>query len=342
VASARTGTGLTVSGTLPDTLIDLTRTYYISDSVPVMVTLGLFGLVFGLSIGSTDPWRFVSKTIQVMATLILIRAITALCTVYPVPSTVLTTPDCYDSPYIEGRFKFGTWEAFQCNHSMFSIYAASTTMCIWILVLYIRYGPLKKNKWIPYSVLILINLSLMVLPVLSRVNYAVEAFIGACVASILVLSQSPAYKLLFRFEQSVRYSHGDDGSGMPSTNELLNDRIVPGLEESVKQVEVYLQTAKATLGLKIDSTELATISHLYTCVGDAIKAGKVAVPLAPMSAAGPVIPQEIRVSNRQETPATSPPPEPGESANNANDIVGMIYEAQTSQSNSKDKDSTLK
>jgi len=339
VTSARTGLGLSPSGTLPDLLIDLVNTYYISDSVPFIVTVGLFALVFGLSIGSTDPWRFMSKTIQVLGTLILLRAVTALCTIYPVPSTVLTTPDCYKAPYLDPKdhrgFQFMGFEAFSCNHSMFSIHAASTTACVWILILFIRYGPLRKNKWVPYSLLLLLNFALMLLPVFARVNYSVEAFIGAGFASILVLSQSAAYKVLFRFEQNIRYVAKDDGSGKPSTSELLNDRILPTLDECTQQLQLYIATTRSNPGLKLDPNELSDIVDLYKFVGDTIKSAKEAVPNVPMSTVGIAIPDELRKYKKKVVKTPTPPLSPDQNTSDAQDIVSMIAEAQQDQSNSQ-------
>jgi hypothetical protein len=331
VISARTGSGLSPSGALPDWLLDVAATYYISDSVPIMVTIGWLMVVFLLSIGSMDPWRFLSKFVQLLGILLVLRAIVALCSIYPVPSTVLTNPDCYENP-MKGKdggaqeFHFMSREALSCNHTMFSIFAAITTMCIWILILYIRFGPLKRWKFIAYAILMFDNLVCGLLPVIARVNYSVEVFIGAMIAAILVMSQSAAFKLLFRFEQNV-----DSRILMQQANgesELLNDRIIPTMYEIKKRMEAYTRAAKFSSGLKIDSEELNDISNLYKDLGNGIDKAKNAKPLAPMSAAGLAI-SKPPPDPQNESPQAAEIPDAGV---DANELVNMIAQAQDTSS----------
>jgi hypothetical protein len=332
VVSARTGSGLSTTGALPDWILDIASTYYISDSVPVMVTLGWLMVVFLLSIGSMDPWRFLSKFLQLLGITLMLRAITALCTIYPVPSTVLTNPDCYNDPMSGGNdgFQFTSREALTCNHTMFSLYAAVTSLSIWILILYVRFGPLKKWRLLAYTILILDNIICVLLPVFSRVNYSVEVFIGSMVGAILVMSQSSAFKLLFRFEQNfdtkiiIAQSNGE--------SLLLNDRVLPAILETKQRVEMYAINAKFTPGLKIEPEELSDISNLYKSLGDTIEKAKAAQPLAPMSAAGMPI-------NKSPTSGESIPEgaKNQETADDANEIVDMIANSQKRERESAQK-----
>jgi hypothetical protein len=220
------------------------------------------------------------------------------------------------------EFHFMSREALSCNHTMFSIFAAITTMCIWILILYIRFGPLKRWKFIAYAILMFDNLVCGLLPVIARVNYSVEVFIGAMIAAILVMSQSAAFKLLFRFEQNV-----DSRILMQQANgesELLNDRIIPTMYEIKKRMEAYTRAAKFSSGLKIDSEELNDISNLYKDLGNGIDKAKNAKPLAPMSAAGLAI-SKPPPDPQNESPQAAEIPDSGD---DANELVNMIAQAQ--------------
>jgi len=326
VVSARTGSGLSPSGALPDWLLDIAATYYISDSVPFMVTMGWLMVVFLLSIGSMDPWRFLSKFVQLLGIIFVLRAIIALCSIYPVPSTVLTNPDCYDDPMNGGtHFNFKSREALSCNHTMFSIFSAITTLCIWVLILYVRFGPLKKWKFLAYTILIIDNIVCVLLPVIGRVNYSVEVFVGAMVAAILVMSQSGAFKLLFRFEQNF-----DSKLIMQQVNgeaELLNDRVIPALDETKQRIDSYARAAKYIAGLKMDPEELKEISNLYKSLGEAIEKAKVAKPVAPMSAAGiPIARPPDSGGDVPEDPEIPQTHNDGE--DDADELVNMIAKSQ--------------
>jgi len=325
VVSARTGSGLSPSGALPDWLLDIAATYYISDSVPVMVTIGWLMVVFLLSIGSMDPWRFLSKFVQLLGIVFVLRAIVALCSIYPVPSTVLTNPDCYDDPMKGGtEFHFTSREALSCNHTMFSIFSAISTLCIWVLILYIRFGPLKKWKFLAYFILLVDNTVCVLLPVIGRVNYSSEVFIGAMIAAILVMSQSGAFKLLFRFEQNF-----DAKIVMQQINgeaQLLNDRIIPALDETKQRMESYAGKVKYIPGLKMEPEELIDISNLYRSLGEAIEKAKVAKPVVPMSATG--IPIVKPADSGGDIPQD---PQIPQADTDANDLVNIIAESQNQQ-----------
>ena len=315
VGSARTGTGSTNTGALSDFVMDKTSKFYISESIPESVAMGWFPLVLALCVGSTDPARFISKVVQLTGILVAMRSFFSLSTIVPVPSTVITRPYCFDEPVTGFSLQALLDGSLMCNHLMFSIQTAFSTMCIAIVMMYIRYGPLS-HRATPYLFLLIACIACGLLPVVARMSYSTDCYVGFLVALLLVFSQSPAWKLLFRFdfpspELIVRF-----GSKNPSPGEILCDKVIPTLNECIKRIEMYELATTHSPGLRISKRDVDDIRQLYILVGEAINVARKAKPVQPMSSIGP--PRAVVVK-----PAETPP-----EAEPAEDIISNIIASQ--------------
>lgn len=288
VASIRTGTGSTKTGALSDVVMDKVSEFSISNSIPKTLMAGCLMLVVALGIGSTDPSKFFSKLVQIFAWILFLKAMISMSTIVPVPSTIISTPDCYEPPpesdwSIKGIFG----EARTCNHLMFSVTTAVTTSCLFVVMMYVRYGPATRHV-IAYAALLLVSIGCSVLPVLSRSTYSMDAFIGLVFGLLIVMSQSMAFKLLFRFDFRYEAASAFFTKLNFKPGELLNDKVIPTIEECVRRIEMYQVAAKDYPGLKMSSMEVEELSILHKNMGDAMGVARAAKPIEPTSPVGPM------------------------------------------------------
>ena len=309
VGSIRTGTGSTNTGALSDMIMDKTAKYYISESIPSSIAYGWIPLLLALCIGSTDPVKFLSKLTQLSAVLIALRSFFALSSISPIPSTVISRPYCYEQP--DAQFSMSTLldGSIQCNHLMFSIHAAFTTLAIAVVIMYIRYGPLLQRTG-AYIVLVGMAIICAMLPIVARMNYSEDCLIAFFIAILLVYSQSAAWKILFRFEFTLitkKYTSG----------EILADKIIPTLNECISRMNMYQVASSNMPLLEVSKSEIEEIKKLYQTVGESIKIAKTAKPIEPMSSIG--LPVDI---TKKSPKATDTPP------GDAGDIINSIIASQ--------------
>jgi hypothetical protein len=271
-------------------VIDKVSTFYIAESIPFDVLWGASTLVVALAIGSTDPMRFISKLVQLVGIILFLKAFFSLATISPSPSTVIAKPDCYDQPPLNSwtiKGIFGT--ARTCNHLMFSVSSALTTMHLMIVVMYIRFGP-TAHRLIAYSVLILSIIVSGLLPVVARQSYSADALVGVYLGLLLTLSQSMAFKVLFRFDFLTGDITAPITKLIAKPAEILNEKILPTIAECVRRIELYQLASRNSPGLKMDPTEVEEIEMLYQTMAGAIEMAKAAKPAEPLSPVGMAIP----------------------------------------------------
>ena len=313
VTSTKTGTGSTLSGAFSDFFMDLLASFYISETLPRSVTWVTLLFVFALAIGSTDPTRFVSKVTQLIGILFTIQSFSSISTLVPIPSGPLASPGCYSPP------PPGTWSLrriFQrvyCNHLMFCMDAAIMTMSMCVIMSYIRYGPIGMR--LPgYIIVLVFTCAFILLPIAARTSYSIDVFIGVLISGLLVFSQSPAFKMLFRFENVTE----DLDLGVTKLNfqpgEILNDKVVPIMLECLRRVELYRMAACNLPGLAMDMSELEEIKVLYKELGHAVDTAESAKPLVPMSASGALRPLSLSHDIQAETPPDT----------DINDIIALM------------------
>ena len=318
LASARTGTGSTRTGALSDFIMDKLAQFYISEALPTGAMWGSVPLVICLAIGSTDPLRFFSKIVQLTGLIVFLKAIFSMSTLVPIPSTVIAKPYCYDEPPQHAWSLSGlTASSISCNHLMFSVIAAMCTMSLMVVVMYVRFGPSVK-RYLAYAVLFSTMTVLSLLPVAARLNYSADVFVGAVLVILIMMCQSAAFKLLFRFDFPNGSLSDRIGKLNVKPGEILNDKIVPTIAECIRRIEVYRVAARESPGLIIPSDEVDEIQLLYKSVGDAIKVAQAAKPIQPMSSEGLVRPPAAL--HHQQQPKTPP-------NQSVDDIISMLSHA---------------
>ena len=301
VTSSKTGTGSTLSGAFSDLLMDTLSVFHVSESLPRAVKWICLGFVSALGIGSTDPTRFMSKVTQLLGIIFLLQSITSVSTLVPTPTSPLATPRCFSPPPI------GSWgieriiHNVRCNHLMFSMDSAIITLCMTIVLAYLRYGPI--NVRLPGYILVLSFSSAFVcLPIAARMSYSMDVLVGVLIAGLLVFSQSPAFKMLFRFEKPPP----DIDHAVTKLNfqpgEILNDKVIPIMAECLRRIQLYRIAACHLPGLAIDPAELYEIKVLYKQLGSAVDSAKAAKPLEPMSPRGKLRPLPPSNELGSETP----------------------------------------
>jgi hypothetical protein len=141
-----------------------------------------------------------------------------------------------------------------------------------------------------------------------------DVFVGILIAGLLVFTQSPAFKMLFRFEKPPP----DIDHSVTKLNfqpgEILNDKVIPIMMECLRRIQLYRIAAINLPGLAIDPAELYEIKVLYKQLGNAVDSAKAAKPLEPMSPHGQL--RKLRSFNEggSETP-------PG---TEINDIIAIL------------------
>ena len=286
IGSAETGTGSTVTGTLSDFLMDITANFYVSETVSDAATLGTVPLVLALAVGSTDPHRFISKLVQLLGIIFFSKGFFSISTLVPTPASVISRPYCYDPPEadlwsLRGFFSRGA----QCNHLMFSLPAALCTLSLMVIMMYMRYGP-SLRRGIAYVVLFVLVLGCLMLPVAARVNYTSNVLVAFFFIALLVVAQSGAFKLLFRFESlPVSFTAGMTKLRF-KPGEVLNDKIIPTIAECVRRIQMYTQATAEAPALRMAPGDLQEVLLLYRTVGDAVRIARVAKPAEKLSSAG--------------------------------------------------------
>jgi hypothetical protein len=322
VASSETGTGTVQTGSLSDFVMDWTSKFYISERIPNSTMFAAIPLVFALAIGSTDPQRFLSKAIQLSGLVMFLKSFISISTLTPVSATVISRPYCYDPPPTSlWSFKTFFSRTAQCNHLMFSFDAAASTLGIMILFMYIRYGQAIK-KFVAYTVLSITLIVCLMLPVAARVNYTSNVIIAVFLVVLLVVLQSQAFKLLFQI-QAKEPGFTEETLKLKFTpGEVLNDKIIPNLNECLRRVELYRMATKHATGLRMSSVEIHELKDIYRTVGDAIRVARSAKPMEPTTPVG-----YRRRTNTQSNEVHTPP----NVNEDVSDVINLMISGQSTR-----------
>jgi hypothetical protein len=307
ISSVKTGSGSTQSGSLSDFIMDWTSKFYISEAIPNAALLVVVPMALALSVGSTDPHRFVSKILQLTGIIVFLKSFISLSSLLPVPATVIGKPHCYDPPpaslwSLKGFFL----PEHTCNHLMFSLPAAGTTLGVMVVGMYVRYGQ-SVQRIVAYSFLTLALIGSLVLPIAARASYTSNVVIAVFVVVLLVTTQSQAFKVLFQFDAQTAEFTAPLRKLNFSPGEILNDKVIPNLQECVRRVEMYNLATNNAAGLRISMTEIEEIKTLYVTIGHAMQAARDAKPPEVTSPVG-----FARVAPGRLKTNTPPTPPPGE------------------------------
>ena len=242
------------SWSLSDVFLDRVHQYVVDRRTVKMLLFFWIPMIALVGFGTVDYAKYISKVIEALAVLLLGSALVGISTVPPTPAFVLQKPQCFDSPHRPPTFgKFFSFSE-SCNDQMYSVYSVLIVipvMCLWF---YIRYGSVRRKR-LAYLTLALCCIGSLLILVTSRQQYSIDVYIGTVVTAMYFVSQSAAFKLLFRF--------GTVQPGMlHKPPVVLSDKVVPALDEVIRKFELYFMTTTPD-GAPVDSDELTQIKSEF-------------------------------------------------------------------------------
>ncbi len=251
------------SWSLPDAVLDYLHTYVVDKSVVKMMLAAWIPLMAVVGLGSIDTKLYLSKVIGGLGTLLLLGAVIGIFTVPSTPASVLQKPQCYTEPHRPPTFMQFISISESCNDQMYSIYSILITFPIMMIVFYCRYGAITRKK-IAYLCLALGCIGSMFTVVATRQQYVVDVYIGVVVTVLYAISQTPAYKLLFRF--------GTVHPGLFHTEPVvLSDKVVPVIEDCTNRFELFFMAGDVS---GLSESELQKIADEFNNLLEAIEFAK--------------------------------------------------------------------
>jgi len=251
------------SWSLPDAVLDYLHTYVVDKSIVKMLLAAWIPLMAIVGLGSVDTKLFVSKVIEGLATLLLLGALIGIFTVPSTPAFVLQKPQCYTPPHRPPTFIQFISISESCNDQMYSIYSILVTFPIMMIGFYVRYGAISRKK-IAYLVLALGCIGSMYTVVATRQQYVVDVYIGVVVTMLYAISQTPSFKLLFRF--------GTVHPGLFHTDPVvLSDKVVPVIEDCTNRFELFFMAGDVS---SLSPGELQKLADEFNNLLEAIEYAK--------------------------------------------------------------------
>ena len=225
------------SWSLRDFILDSTHQYVFDKSLVKMLIAFWVPVLVVVGSGTVDFVRYMSKVIQVLGLLIFGSAFIGILTVPPTPAFVLQKPQCFDPPHRPPTFVQFFSVSESCNDQLYSLYSVLIMVPVMMMMLFVRYGPVRRKK-IAAVALILMAIGCGYILVATRQQYTVDVYVGTVITVMCVLTQSSAFKLLFRF--------GVVHPGMRDKAPIsLSDKIVPGLDDVIKRLELHFMAGEA-------------------------------------------------------------------------------------------------
>ena len=251
------------SWSLPDAVLDYLHTYVVDKSVVKMMLAAWIPLMAFVGLGSVDTKLYLSKVIEGLGTLLLLGALIGIFTVPTTPAFVLQKPQCYSPPTRPPTFIQFISISESCNDQMYSIYSILITFPIMMIGFYSRYGAITRKK-IAYLGLALACIGSMFTVVATRQQYVVDVYIGVVVTVLYALSQTPSFKLLFRF--------GTVHPGLFHTEPVvLSDKVVPVIEDCTNRFELFFMAGDVS---GLSGPELQKIADEFNNLLEAIEYAK--------------------------------------------------------------------
>jgi hypothetical protein len=100
------------------------------------------------------------------------------------------------------------------------------------------------------------------------------------------MTQSQAFKLLFKFDAPQTDFTKEIRKLQFTPGEVLNDKIIPNLQECVRRVHMYRMATKEASGLRLTTADIMELRGIYKSVGQAIRVARAAKPMEPTSPVG--------------------------------------------------------
>jgi hypothetical protein len=262
-------TGLSRTGTLLDFAQKVLNLIAVPENVMAATTYMWLVIIPVVAVASFAPASALLKGLQDFSILLIIRATIAWVTIAPTTLSMLEKPECFEQPD-PSRTLWAWLVVFDvrqsCNDSMFSITVAVVGMQALALIFYGMFSRVIDG-WYALLVYGLISFGAFgacIIAVVSRHQYSSDIVIGICIVIVYMLTQIPAYKLLF----------GGDAINILHPSKLLTESVIPTLEDCANRVKSYSQASKELRGLKSSTNEFQEMALMYRSVGRAIQKAK--------------------------------------------------------------------
>ena len=253
--ASKTKVGLSMTGTLLDVVQDLFLLVTIPRTILRASIYLWLSLLPVIAAASMYPFATLLKSVQDLSVLLLLRSLIAWVTVVPASISILDNAACYQVPKISGTLS-------SCNDSMFSIQTIALVLPTMTGLFFLKFTGILRPKlyWFANIIAAAAVLSLLGVLVLARYQYTSDVSIGLFVCVLYMITQQSAYELLFNKESNTRNT----------PQSILQDALVPALDECVRRVTEYNLATNQDMQTKITSDELDEVKKLYQNVGDAI------------------------------------------------------------------------
>ena len=266
-------TGLSKSGTLLDFVQDSFQLVALpSVMVQFSVSVWLF-IIPIIAISSQRKTRLIlRKALQDLCVLSIMRALIAWVTVVPTSMSMFEDSICFQEP------KSG-WR--NCNFSMFSRHTIWVLVPCFICIYFVKFNGYEKYSRIINLVAALLAGAVFMAVTVARYQYTSEVFIGIFICASYMLTQRPAYQLLFNQEWNIHYDKPFD---------ILQDKVVVGLQDCIDRIKKYNLAISINKFDLLTSDELNEIKIIYNKTGRAIdraRGARSVVP-SPMAVGTPI------------------------------------------------------
>lgn len=248
---------------IDDVVISHTSDYFFSTAGLVDGAVMIFmPLLVMVAISSLDRKRFAAKVMELFGIIFFMRGIAVMSTIMPTLFNVLQHPQCWDKP--RDGLKDMMMEKEFCNDLMFS---GHTVFCMFpalIFVFSIVYGPYNYKPLLIGSVLLL-ALLLTSLIVIGRLHYTADVIVALTLTTLLVVMNSPVWKLQFSFRKSQL--------GVGSASAI--DKVPSYLELCIERLNLYVLTIEETPSSLSEEGKheetWTSVALLYTQLGELIE-----------------------------------------------------------------------
>ena len=155
-------------------------------------------LVAVVNIGSVHRIGLMSKMIEVLSYIFILRAASIYSTVMPSAMTLVQRPICYDDEEMSWG---GMWTTSNyCNDMIFSGHSSSTIVGACVLMFMLIYGPYRRKAISIGFIVVFATFSLSVV-LLGRYHYTADIILAAVICFLVCLIHSPAWKVFFYFRR---------------------------------------------------------------------------------------------------------------------------------------------
>jgi hypothetical protein len=155
-------------------------------------------LVSVITIGSIHRTGLLSKMLEVMSYIFILRAISNSVTLLPSAMVLVQRPSCYEDDTMSWGRMWLTGN--YCNDMIFSGHSSVAIVAACVLMFMLIYGP-YRSKAITISLIMLFVVFSLSLVLLGRYHYSADIILAFVVCFLVALIHSPAWKIFFYFRR---------------------------------------------------------------------------------------------------------------------------------------------